>query len=974
MPEDTNKVNLMNILSDEYRRMRNKAALSYCQRAYELSRKIDFERGKGESAFRMGRYYGSVNDSSKAINNYKRAESIYKKIAFKKGIAACSNNIGIVYLNWSNFEQAKRYFTKSLALYSALDDKNEMAGSSINLGISYENLGYLSKALSYYFEALKLDESTGYKEGEAYDYNAIAIVYKKKGDLLKALEFHKKALSINREMKSEYDEASTLVNVSMVYKELGRFDEALSALNKSLKTFEALDHLRGQTITLHNIGAVYLKQSKPNEAIKYFNQSLKAGEGSPYERSLLENLAFLADAYIKSNDADRAVKIASKALPIAEEKNSIEHLSHLNRILYDVYKLKNNHKAALYHYEYYISFKDSLAAKEKDLAYKELQTKYETQKKEQQIELLNKEKTLQAANIEKKTLLQYFLMGLIFLVVVFSVILIIVYRKRQNAKRMLLSEQLKNKKIEAERLLELDHLKSRFFANIAHEFRTPLTLITGPVENLLEEVRNKYYKDQLTLVKKNASRLLRLINQLLDLSKLESGITKLELSKQDFISFIKGITFSFQSLADEKDIRLEIHSDIDSRLMDFDRDKLEKIMYNLLSNAFKFTPQLGKISVVLDKIKKEEKDWMRVKISDTGVGIPGKDLPMIFNRFYQSDNAQTRNVEGSGIGLALTKELVELHGGEIMAESVLGISTSIYFTLPIKNQETVEISFTEETNLVISEIDDLIVNAPLSERPEALLGMIEKSEIVLVIEDNAEVRNFIRSSLSGAYQILEASNGDEGLLIAKEQVPDIIISDVMMPGKDGYETCRLLKQDEKTSHIPVILLTAKSGIESKLEGLETGADDYLSKPFNTRELLVRIKNLLTSRKKLREKYLDIVLENKANEKVAPIEDAFLTRIREIVESHLDDELFSIEDLSREVGMSRTQVHRKLKALTNQSASQFMRMVRLHHAKSLLKKGRYNVSEVAYKVGFNSSTYFSTCYAEFYGYAPSEENS
>jgi signal transduction histidine kinase/DNA-binding response OmpR family regulator len=753
----------------------------------------------------------------------------------------------------------------------------------------------------------------------------------------------------------------------LIYKEKGEFRKALSLFEQARETFLSQNDSLGLAVLIHNIGSVYLKSGDYQKAILNFNHSLRISRALPGATVQIENLTFLSDAYLKLGKRDSALIRAKAGIMLARKEKAAESLMRLNKILYEANKSAGNYADALKGLEEFNKYRDTLFTKEKEGQFRELQTRYETEKKEQQIELLSKEKSLQEANLERRTLQQKFLVGLIILIVFFAAFMIWNNRKRQKAEKLLFDEQLLNEKREADRLVELDMLKSRFFANIAHEFRTPLTLITGPVENLLDELKSKYHKGQLELVRKNAGRLLRLINQLLDLSKLESGTIKMEYTKQDFIGFVKGITFSFQSLADEKDIQLGFQSSIHQLQMDFDQDKLEKILYNLLSNAFKFTPSLGTINVgvaLSDGI-------VEISIKDSGVGIAAEQIPLVFDRFYQADNAMARNIEGSGIGLALTKELVEIHGGKIKVEGVPG-ATLFQFTLPVKNDVTIK-SIPEATHHLLENIDTMISQTPLLENPESILDANEKSDLILIIEDNHEVRNFIRSTLSGSYQIIEAVDGDEGIAIARDKVPDLIISDVMMPGKDGYETCHILKEDEITNHIPVILLTAKSGVESKIEGLERGADDYLSKPFNSRELRHRIGNLISTRRKLRAKYEDsAMMEEKSREANETLEDIFIAKIRTAVEAHLDDENFSIEDLSREIGMSRTQVHRKLKALTNQSASQFMRMIRLKHAKEILKKGRYNVSEVAYMVGFGSSTYFSTCYAEHYGYAPSEE--
>lgn len=962
---DSSKVRILISLASEFRRIGDSQSLTYGTEAYDLAARIDFHKGKASAALQLGRYMRMTARFDESLAYFNEAMGTYKEMDDQQNIAACLNNIGGVYFEQSRYDDAIKYFNESLTIFEKLDIKSEIAKLTGNLGICYEYKGDYTRALESYFEALRMDELTSNKEGMASDFGYIAVVYKKQGDLNKAIEYHQKALDIHLSMNDAFGAAVEYVNMGPAYKDLGNYSKAMEVLNKALQGFSDLKSPRGKAIALHNIGSVYFKQKKFSDAATYFKKAL-ATRDTDDQSGRMSDLTHLADAYLNSGKTDSALVISKRALAMPERFASREVIMGLNKILYEVFKRRNDFKNALLYHEKYLTAKDSLLDEQKTAQLSELQTKYETEKKEQEIAMLNSEKALQDVKLNNRTLLLSASIVVIVFGVVFSIIIIRSNKKRLRSEQQLLNEQLKIKKMEAERLQELDEIKSRFFANIAHEFKTPLTLISGPVENLLEESQDKYSKDQLLLVKRNGARLLSLINQLLDLSKLESGVTKLELHKDDVIAFLKGLTFSFQSLADEKDITLECHTAVQNLRMDFDKDKMEKIMFNLLSNAFKFTPNLGTVKVSVEPVTIDKTDFLNIDIEDSGVGIPESQMPFIFDRFYQADNTQIRNSDGSGIGLALTKELVELHGGTISVKSEHGAGTVFSVLLPMCDNISVQISSPDQQMKIQNGIELLKDPGKLTQNNGE-----EKLEVVLVIEDNHEVRDFVINSVNKNYHVIAAANGDEGLAMATAEIPDLIISDVMMPGKSGYETCRMLKADERTSHIPVILLTAKAGFENKMEGLETGADDFIAKPFSTRELLVRIKNLITTRKKLREKFLDTVL---TEEKpiAATIEDAFLKKIREAVEAHLDDAEFSIEDLSMEIGMSRTQVHRKLKALTNQSASQFMRTIRLKHAKALLQHGGLNVSEVAYKVGFSSPTYFSTCYAGEYGHAPSEE--
>ncbi len=546
--------------------------------------------------------------------------------------------------------------------------------------------------------------------------------------------------------------------------------------------------------------------------------------------------------------------------------------------------------------------------------------------------------------------------------------------------------QLKHKAeiehVNAEKILEVDKMKSQFFANISHEFRTPLTLILGPVKQIAEKIRDDKIKDELGVVYRNASRLLQLVNQLLDLSKLESGKLKLEASKGNIVSFVKGIALSFESLSESKDISLKLQPEKEYIELYFDKEKMTKILSNILSNAFKFTPEEGKIIISIkersDNASKDKKNnFVEIKIKDTGIGIPKSELPKLFDRFYQVDSSHTREYEGTGIGLAITKELVDLHHGSINAESEIGNWTEFTILLPsgrehLKDNEIINEEFKnpEELMSLVNDESFLVSN---NAGDEAARDIKDSSKnIVLIVEDNYDMREYIKKFLSKDYLVEEAVNGEQGVRKAKKIIPDLIISDIMMPKMDGNELTKSLKDDEKTCHIPIIILTAKSGQENKIEGLKTGADDYLIKPFDIEELLIRVENLINIRKKLQEKYSkeDYLLITDGK-KIQSIDEKFMNNVIDIIGKHLSEEEFSIEEFSGEIGMSRSQLHRKIRALTGKSPSVYMRTIRLLKGKRMIEEKTGNISEIAYSVGFSSPAYFTRCFKEEFGYPPSD---
>ncbi|MEJ2196659.1 MAG: ATP-binding protein, partial [Ignavibacteriaceae bacterium] len=548
-------------------------------------------------------------------------------------------------------------------------------------------------------------------------------------------------------------------------------------------------------------------------------------------------------------------------------------------------------------------------------------------------------------------------------------------------------------KLETEKLQELDRLKTNFFTNLSHEFRTPLTLILGPAEKINSNTSNDVTKDS-GIIKRNSQRLLKLVNQLLDLSGLEAGKMKLEASKNNIVSFVKGVVLSFESLSEEKDIALKISSEKEIIELYFDKEKMIKILTNILSNAFKYTKEDGKITVSITESSSlpvealaKPGSSVEIKIRDTGIGIPKEEIPKLFDRFYQVDSSFTNEYEGTGIGLALTKELVELHHGSISVESEIGKWTEFTLQFPVgrehlKDEEILTGEKEGKTKTLISKENHYMTKSSeevTSEDIEIDLLKDDKT-IILVVEDNYDMREYIKEFLEGDYLVEEAINGEQGVRKAEKIIPDLIISDMMMPKMDGNELTRLLRNNEKTSHIPIIILTAKTGQESKLEGLETGADDYLTKPFDIKELQIRIANLINIRRRLQEKYSkgEFVLEHTENfsrqtqtgkEKLRNIDQKFIDKVIKIINEHISDEGFSIEQLGSEVGMSRSQVHRKIRALTGLPPNAHVRKIRLSKAKEMIKNGEGNISEISYSVGFSSPVYFSKCFKEEFGYPP-----
>jgi signal transduction histidine kinase/DNA-binding response OmpR family regulator len=536
---------------------------------------------------------------------------------------------------------------------------------------------------------------------------------------------------------------------------------------------------------------------------------------------------------------------------------------------------------------------------------------------------------------------------------------------------------------QAARLTELDQAKSRFFANVSHEFRTPLTLTIGPLEDVRDGLYGTLGEEsarQVGMALRNARRLLRLVNQIMDVAKLESGDMKLRANRTDVAEFVRDLAASFAPVAERQRVRFDVAVPAVAVLLWFDREALETVLINLLSNAFKFTPEGGTVSLGLtDLADGEGAGIVEIRVADSGRGIPAEDLPHVFDRFYQVDESTSDWQAGTGIGLSLAHDLVRLQAGDLRVESERGRGTTFTVALPhgrahLRDDQIldpdVEASPHPEPVRSVAPPEEADVSAA-AEPVDTDQADPDDVPTVLVVDDNADVRDYIRGHLARRYRVVEAGDGVEGLALAETLVPDLIISDVMMPGLDGYGLCRSLRGNPEIDFVPVILLTAKADTEHKVAGLTDGADDYVVKPFAMEELEARVANLLTSRRRLRERFAGQRLELHARDTtVTSADTAYLERVREAIESHLEDEHFGVAQLAEVVGQDRSHVYRRLRALLDETPTELIRRLRLERASQLLAAQAGTVAEVGYAVGFNSVSYFCKCFREAYGVTPS----
>ncbi|WP_411030050.1 response regulator [Spongiimicrobium sp. 3-5] len=951
------------------------STIYYYEKGQELFRKLGDLDGVHDINYNLGLLHASISEYQKALAYYNEDFEYRNQIGDTLGIADGYLNKGAVYLYQGDNKNAYKNLVASIPFFEQAGDFLSVAKVNFNIGTIQWNYSNYDLALNDFFSSLEVFEKEGDQYLLASCLENIAGVYENMENYENALKYYRTSLKHSEALGDARLTASNYHSLGVAMDKYAQRDSAFYYFDKSTALSEEGDFKDLLSLNYHSLGVLHGSQD-PTKGIGFLNKSISIKKAIEFDEfNVATSLHELGIIYANQRQYVRAEDAFEEGWKVSRQTDSKEIKSKLSFSLYNLHKAIGNRTRALSYLEEYTALRDSIFDEEtsKNIVAREIQ--YETAKKDQQIQLLFKEKELQEAEVTAKqaviersdTQRNLLLWGIVSLVAI-SLLLF------RNYNIKLKSRALINKKQK-----EFVNLRSRFFANISHEFRTPLTLILGPLNELLStKQKDQALKQNYQLMRRNGERLLDLVNQLLDLAKLEAGNMPLHVKEDELSTFLKAQAASFSSLADFKKVKLDIAIAPEIGLGWFDGDALEKIINNLLSNAFKFTEEGGEIhfsaSLIYPKSNtgKGKGNSLKIAIKDTGKGIPDSALDKVFDRFYQVDGSPQKEKAGTGIGLALTKELVELHQGTIAVASREGEGATFTVVLPITKEQFNE----KEVVFVHSQLAKAkkVSKTNYSEIP-ANTGMVRINTkglpLLLVVEDNDDVRAYIKKQLYTEYEITEAVDGVSGFDLAQKKVPDLIISDVMMPGMSGISLCEKLKKDEKTSHIPVILLTALASQTSKLEGIETGADDYVIKPFDKEELRARVKNLIDQRQLLREKYSRQLTLQPKTLAVTSMDERFLEKVIRVLELRLDDSSFRVEDLAKEVGMSRTQLFRKIRALTNQSAQDLIRDFRLKRAAQLLRDKAGNISEVAYQVGFNNLSYFTKRFKELFGKTPSE---
>ncbi|MEI6684063.1 MAG: response regulator [Bacteroidota bacterium] len=931
--DDKKTCNIYDHIFEIFVRSDLEKASAYNDQYLKLARKINYSKGITNALYNRSDLFRVKGQYDSALAVLMTIKPVVAASSDSIGMADCLSEIGSLYAVKNDLKNALINLHEARILYAK-------TGSAKNLSLLYNHFGSLFKnqkqydsSLYYYKKSLEINERTGFKLGVSANLTNIGTMFEEKGDHKMALTYYLKSLAIKETLGDKQGIVKCLNNLGMVNMNLGNVRDAIAY------------HERGLALALEYKGNLDI-------AMCYINLGFDYQRGAMYSKAAI---------------------YALQGLQVARQINDLKLIRESARVIYQSYDVLKNYEQAYRYHILYEKYSDSIVKLNnlKELA--EIQAKYHSATEENQIAVLKMEKDRQELQIQRLRAWYFLAIGLFIALLALS--LFFYYRSRISRKLSM-------------KLHEINEMKSHFFANLSHEFRTPLTLMLGPAEKLLESARPED-KPWLQLIHRNASRLLFLDEQLLEFTRIDSGNQKLHLYSGNILLPVTAIAESFVLLAEQKNLVYSFRVPETPVNALFDPDILEKVVTNLLSNAFKYTPSPGNVELRVTTGPlppapgvpggaKEQGSWVRIDVKDSGIGIPLNKKEDIFERFYQLNYNPGNTTGGVGIGLALTRELLNLHHGLITLETTEGKGSLFSVFLPLDSavfppeevKEAVLYSPPRHPGGVAAMTEELPAEAIFDQDPPAIPSE-GKLPQVLVVDDNPDMRLYIREILQHHYSVTEAENGVSGFDDACSAVPDLIVTDVMMHPINGIEFCRKIKQDERTSHIPVIMLTALTGAREKIEGLETGADDYLTKPFSTAELRVRILNLINQRRRLRQLFSSTVNLDPKSISVTSADEKFLNRLITLVENNIDNPELDIEFLLRNIAMSRSQLHRKITALTNQPITGFIRIIRIKRAAQLMEQRFGNISEIMYAVGFNNLSYFTKCFREVYHMTPSE---
>lgn len=905
------------------------------------------------------------SDTTQALKALNQAENISKSINSTYLLGTVYNKRGIFLEETFQLDSAIKIYLQGISLLKQSPHKRLLLETQRNLIFMYYRKDLQPKAIEIGYEVLKGYQELGDSLMIARSLNSLGIAYDYLSEHKTAIELYNQSIEYNILIGNKDGEARSRHNLAGIYHDDGDTERAISEYEKVIEVVELLDEPEFLAMAYNNYGLVYL-ETEHNKAEKLFLKAQKIAIANDDLTHIGFTNQNLTNLYLEKKDYSKAEKFGLKTLSIATKMGNAQLTLNSNSYLSDIYYALKKYKKAMDHMQASRAIQDSTYTKENAQIIQELQAKYDADKKDAENELLKKDAEISAANIKKQNAL------IIFILISLGGVLLtglIYFRLSYIRKKLVKEVSQKNKEVEsqAEKLKELDAAKSRFFANVSHDLRTPLTLIMGSLERI-KESKDSYLTHQsskdLDQGIKNSKRLLFLANEINELNQLEEGRLKLNLESIQVGKFVGLIVSMFSSAAESKSVKLKIDSQISEDIrISADPNHFERIIYNLLNNALKFTPSGGTISVMIDE---KDEQSLQIIISDTGKGIPEKSLPYIFDRFYQSLLNEYSAREGFGIGLALVKELVNLHNCKIDVSSKEGEGTSFRLICPIEISE----KDAKEITPVLDYDKDWLV--PNLETKTTLKIDIPESKpvsdkLVLIVEDHPDVREYINDIIGQEYTTRLASDGTQALEILEKEKIQLVVTDLMMPWMDGFELIEKMKDEERYQDIPIMVVSARTNDEDRAKILSMGVNDYLIKPFNSKELLARIDNMIST--KVRETGNLFVNDEGV---LQGIEKDLLKKVESLIIKNISNSKLSVLDLADEMAASERQVYRMIKKLAGITPFEYIKEVRWQYVEYLLKNNKVNsVSEAAKNIGMSNVTDFKRQFKKRFDKEPAE---
>lgn len=875
------------------------------------------------------------------------------------GKMICYKRLGSRQRESSRFSDAISSHQQGLEIALKLKDTIEIVQAMNNLGTNFRRIGAQSEASQYHYQALHYAESwsglntpVGTKN-RVVSLSGIGNVSLTLGYYNEAEKHFREALKDEIVLNSPIGQAINYANLGAVFEIYQQYDSAYIYYQKSLEQNKIAKSEMGIGLCLIHLGEIYEKEQRYELAKAEYQKAYELMAQISDKWHWLEACLSIARIHLITGNIAEFNRYIQLAENTANQIKSPEHLASVYLLKHDYDIRKGNHQLALQHYKQHKAMQDSVQGIQKANRYMDIRLGYEQNKNAlrfQQMEAASK-----MEQQEKQFVI--YISWLIFIVsFIIMALLYYAYRQRTRSNKI---------------LKKLEQTRTDFFTNITHEFRTPLTVIQG-LNRQMQQKENLSEKEKIAFraaIDRQSNNLLNLVNQLLDVAKLKRGSDEAQWKRGNLVSYLQMTAEAFRLYAGEKEVNLMFYSDIDANEMDFIPSYIDKILCNLLSNAIKHTEPGGKIDFILSKGRRPE--TIAIRITDTGEGIPQEDLERIFDFFYQSP--QAKNASGTGIGLAFTQMMVEKMNGKIEVESQLGHGSTFTITIPLKNRQLSHILPLQEDEELLSILTE---KQKIAHQTEEQLESSEKESyglqpLILIVEDNRDIALYLKSLLVERYNVITAHNGEEGLDVAEKSVPDLVITDLIMPVKDGYQFACDMKQNRLLDHIPVIMLTAKTSDEDRIKGLRCGVEAYITKPFQQEELLVRVENILENRRVLKEKYMSAItrsgsenkLDNDANLK-------FLQTISNIIHSEINNPELNSTFLADKMAMSISQLSRKINGITGYSTISYVLQLKLNKAKKMLADDNIPVADVSDACGFYDTSYFSRAFKKEFGVSPS----